>query len=316
MKRPRIVFFHLLLACLLTFFCTAPSVAEESPRWIGPEGEFLPFVNDEEVVRFLEKAKIVKKRELSSGTTKPWKVLLEKDGVQANAIFRTVDVQRERAKIEGKTHIEFHDRALYECAAYRLSRLLGIDNVPPCVRRTFDRINGTLQLWVEDAMTERELRDSENRPEAGIETARVRQTLRLFDLLVANIDRNLGNLLTDSNGRLWFIDHTRTFGVATRLEELNRLVWCDQEVWEALKALNKKTLYRELTGLVDGRRILALLERRDKIVEHLEKRIGELGEELVLFDENTPTDTLSDLDIATAQDEMAITSSQPVLDDP
>ena len=131
MKRSRTVFFHLLFACLLTFFCTAPSAAEETLRWIGPEGEFLPFVNDEEVTRFLEKAKIVEKRELSSGTTKPWKVLLERDGVQANAIFRIVDVQRERAKIEGKTHIEFHDRALYECAAYRLSRLLGIDNVPP-----------------------------------------------------------------------------------------------------------------------------------------------------------------------------------------
>jgi hypothetical protein len=280
---------------------------------MGPEGEPLPFASDEEVLDFLEKARVVKKKELPFGTNKPWKMLLEKDGIQANAIFRTVDIQRRRAKVSGVTYVEFHDRALYECAAYRVARLLGIDRIPPCVRRTFDRVDGTLQLWVEDAVTEHERRESgQALPEAGLEMARVRQTLRLFDLLVANIDRNLGNLLIDSQGRMWFIDHTRTFGVATKVEGLSKLVWCDQDVWKALQALDKKALSRELNGLVDGRRILALLERRDQLVEHFEQRIGEIGEETVLFDENTPAETLSDLEIATAPDELPRNTSLPV----
>jgi hypothetical protein len=312
MKRTRNRVIHLLVT-LFFLACAASAAAGETGRWMGPEGEPLPFSSDEEVLEFLEKARVVEKKELPFGTNRPWKMLLEKDGIQANAIFRTVDIQRERAKIEGKIYVEFHDRALYECAAYRVARLLGIDRIPPCVRRNFDRVEGTLQLWIEDAITELERRESgKTLGDLGLETARVRQTLRLFDLLVANIDRNLGNLLIDAGGTMWFIDHTRTFGVSTEVEGLSRLVWCDQAVWEALKSLSKKQLYRELRGLVDGRRILALLERRDQLVAHIEQRIGELGEGAVLFDESTPTDTLSDLEIATAPDELPRNTSLPV----
>jgi len=37
--------------------------------------------------------------------------------------------------------------------------------------------------------------------------------VRLFDQLIYNTDRNLGNLLIDKSWRLWMIDHTRAFKV-------------------------------------------------------------------------------------------------------
>ena len=39
--------------------------------------------------------------------------------------------------------------------------------------------------------------------------------VRLFDQLIFNTDRNLGNLLIDKSWRLWMIDHTRAFKTFT-----------------------------------------------------------------------------------------------------
>ena len=35
--------------------------------------------------------------------------------------------------------------------------------------------------------------------------------VRLFDQLITNVDRNLGNLLIDKNWTVWMIDHSSAF---------------------------------------------------------------------------------------------------------
>ena len=52
----------------------------------------------------------------------------------------------------------FRDNYIYEPAAYQLSLLLGLDNVPPATLRKIDNKNGSVQIWVENAMTERRCR--------------------------------------------------------------------------------------------------------------------------------------------------------------
>ena len=37
------------------------------------------------------------------------------------------------------------------------------------------------------------------------------QMVRLFDQLIANTDRNLGNLIITNDWSIWAIDHTRAF---------------------------------------------------------------------------------------------------------
>ena len=37
------------------------------------------------------------------------------------------------------------------------------------------------------------------------------QIVRLFDQLIYNIDRNLGNLMITNDWTIWAIDHTRAF---------------------------------------------------------------------------------------------------------
>ena len=45
------------------------------------------------------------------------------------------------------------------------------------------------------------------------------QMLRLFDQLIANIDRNLGNLLIGNDWTIWAIDHTRAFRTHANVED-------------------------------------------------------------------------------------------------
>ena len=67
--------------------------------------------------------------------------------------------------------------------------------------------------------------------------------LRLFDQLIANTDRNLGNLLIGNDWTIWAIDHTRAFRTQHDVEDArqHRRVAIVQ-VFARLKQLDKPTL--------------------------------------------------------------------------
>ena len=102
--------------------------------------------------------------------------------------------------------------------------------------------------------------------------------------LVANTDRNRGNILIDRNWRLWFIDHTRTFGESTRLLNVDRITACDRQQWMALSKIDDATIRRRLEPYLTSRQIARLLRRRIKLVNHIQKQIDKNGEGVVLFD--------------------------------
>lgn len=302
----------LLLAAAAT---ADPGLETAGPRWRGADDRWLPFETHEEVLRFLAEAKVVSQKELSGGVNRPLKMRLEKDGVAANAIFRIVDVRHKRAKLDGKLVIDFHDSYIYECAAYELSRLLGIDNVPPCVKRKIERTEGTLQLWVENATTEKKRRGTGQEPPKILPWLRQKQTMRIFDAVAYNFDRNLGNMLIDEDWKLWFIDHTRSFRKSNRIDNIEKIIWCDRAVWERLQALDKRQL-RPLRAYLTGFQIELTLERRDKVVNYLRERIDRMGEGAVIFDVSSGAIDLSDSELANLDldDEIPLESS--VLEEP
>jgi predicted transcriptional regulator len=252
-------------------------------RWTGPDGRPLPFADDDEALEFLSHAEVLGWKELTSGTTRPSKVFLRWNGVDANAIFRTVDVRERRARLETQIVPDFHDSYVYECAAYEIARVLGIDAVPPCVKRMIDMKQGTLQLWVEDAMMEKERSEEGKLPPVPLAWVRQKQTMRLFDALIFNFDRNQTNMLIDADWKLWFVDHTRSFRRLVKIEDLDKIIWCERGVWQRLQELDKDKLSRARRYLT-GPQIAAVLKRRDLLVEHLRALIEEQGEGAVLFD--------------------------------
>lgn len=274
------------LASVLAGAAVTPAAARGP--WRGPGGEPLPFHTEDEVLAFLRQAEVVQKKEIPQGVNKPLKVRLRRAGVEANAVFRTVNLKKARHETGGEIILDFHDSYVYECAAYQVNRLLGLDHVPPCVLRSLGRRKGTMQLWIEDAMTEEERRRKNIQPPVAIDWVRQQQTMRIFDGLIYNFDRNQGNMLIDRDWKLWFIDHTRSFHKSTRVEDLERITWVERGLWEKLRSLARSQLEERLGGMIESERIDAVLERRDVLVRHLEKRIAELGEGVVVYDASQP----------------------------
>ncbi|HVS15904.1 MAG TPA: metallophosphoesterase [Thermoanaerobaculia bacterium] len=262
------------------------AIAEPTMVFHDPEGEPLPFADQDDVVEFLRTARVLEQEQVPTGVNRPTKMLLERDGVRAHAVFRTVDKHRETWQLPNRERlVNFRDSFRYEPAAYRLSRLLGLDAVPPAVERRIDGKIGSIQIWVHGAFTEQMRSEQTLQPPSAVAWARQRSMRKLFDNLIGNVDRNQGNILIERESwNVWLIDHTRSFITRKPLLEPDAILWCQRTVYERLQTLDEETIRVQLEGLLDRFEIDALLARWKLVLEVLDRRIAERGAELVLFD--------------------------------
>jgi hypothetical protein len=171
----------------------------------------------------------------------------------------------------------------FEVAAYRLSRLLGLNFVPPTVERKIGKEKGSLQAWVEKAMMEKERRaEGITPPDEWYWTAQM-LSMQLFDNLVANRDRHQGNLLIDSDWEVWLIDHTQAFRRFPRPHRPEVLQYCKRETWKRLQLFDRKTTNHYLAGFLRREEMDAFEQRRSFIVDQIQVLIDRSGENSVLF---------------------------------
>ncbi len=249
------------------------------PVWNDVNGEPVPFSTDEEILDFLRTARVVSETPIGVGINESKKLLLEKDGVEINAIFRDVEIERRHAKMGERVHQIFRDSYRYEGAAYELSRLLGLNNVPPVARRTIRRRRGSVQIWLSPTLDET---DEDFRAPNASEWAKQLWSMYVFDNLVFNIDRNAGNILVDSRYKLWMIDHTRAFQIESEL--LNDWVTrVERRLWDVLVSLTDEEIRTAMKPHLKSSEIRSLLERRAKLVEHVRKLVDERGENIVFY---------------------------------
>lgn len=263
--------------------------AQEAPPpgrvWRGPDGEPLPFQTDAEALDFLASARIVDETGLDLGVTASARLRLEREGVEARALFKTFHEIDERVRLGDGTYVRFfRDTYLNEMAAFELSRYLGMELVPPTVQRRVGRQTGIVQLWIEKATMEMDRREQGLTPPDQRRWLRELAEMRVFDNLINNIDRNLGDMLFDPDWNLWLIDHSRSFGRERRLPRPEALTRCSRRLYQALEALDEETLDELLSPYMGRLEIHAVLARRDLILEHLGRRIAAAGAEQVLFD--------------------------------
>ncbi len=251
------------------------------PVWIGPDGKPLPFAEVDEVLDFLATAKVVKTSGIETGVTLPRKLLLERDGVRAHAIFHTVSIEKRRERLHGGRVVNFfRDHYANNVAAFELSRMLGMTNVPPAVVRRVGRDKGSVQLWIESSQTESDRRQKKLAPPGDWRLTA--KDMLVFDNLANNIDRNQGNILYDSDWNLWFIDHTRTFGRMKQLPSPERIGRCSRRLFQALRGLDETEVRRRLEPYLGGYEIGGLMARRDTLVALIEERIATTHEMAVL----------------------------------
>jgi hypothetical protein len=253
-------------------------------EFLGPDGAPLPFASRAEVLEFLRQAEVVSSKRAPGGITGARKLLLERDGIRAHAVFRNVRIEELVRKLpDGRIQTHFRDHCMNELAAQALARVLGLETVPPTVVREVDGKVGALQLWIERAQTEKSFRKRELLGVARVKHRLQIEQMHVFDNLINNTDRNLGNFLTDDAGRVWYIDHTRSFSRVPTLPTPSRVDRCSRAVWERLRHVTDEEIVEALAAHLDPPEIEGVLARRHLLVDLLESRIAETSPGRVLF---------------------------------
>ena len=94
--------------------------------------------------------------------------------------------------------------------------------------------------------------------------------LRVFDELIANTDRNQGNMLIDKRWKLWLIDHSRAFRTSSDLQKPRSIRRCERTLLAKMKTLTLEDLQAQLNDYLTEHEIESILARRDKLVAHVE----------------------------------------------
>ncbi|MEJ7607209.1 MAG: hypothetical protein WKF37_13310 [Bryobacteraceae bacterium] len=266
---------------ILLFAWALVLAAEEAPPALKP----VPQISEAEREAFLKTAKIVEKKVMDVGTTASTRAKLSNGAITHDAHIQYVDVFKPvfRGK-EGTIEKNFRDTYKFNIAAYRLSKLLGLDSmVPMSVERDVDAKFASVTWWVDNVwMTEAERRDKKIKPPADQGWVDLLNIVRVFDQLIYNTDRNQGNLLISPDWKLYMIDHTRAFRANRTLFKPESLSRCDFKLLQAMKQLNTLTLKQELGAYLRPEEIAGLLARRDLIVQFFEKESKQKGEDSVL----------------------------------
>lgn len=247
-----------------------------SYHWVGREAE---------IEAFLETAPIVRVEDIPIGVTKPRRAFFEDGSLVGSMAWKVLRQDRRRG---------FPENHRAEIAAYRLSRLLEMHMVPPVVERRYRRQTGAAVMWIENVRRW----DVKNPPKTGMRNwSRQVSRMKLFDQLIANIDRNQGNLLHDEDGHLFLIDHSRAFTTRTTLRGLQGPSQIDRTLWTRIDALTREQLDAALGDTLTSLEIKAMLKRRDAMRQQVDTLARTRGEAIaflpVLQDEAGATTTAS-----------------------
>ena len=226
--------------------------------WVGREAE---------LEAFLKSAKTTKVEEIGTGVTKPKRVTLEAGGPVAMMAWKPIRPGRYNGYFESYRN---------EIAAYELDKYFGLGMVPPTVERQLNGEMGAAVLWASPTKSFKDLggvpgQTNVKGPPAAMVAPWTRQITKakMFDNLIANIDPNLGNWLVDPQWNLILIDHTRAF--TTTRDLYHKLIAVDPELWNKMKALDEAALTTAIGAWVDKGAIKAILERRDRMQDVIDK---------------------------------------------
>ena len=229
----------------------------------------------EQKEEFLRAARIVADKPAKKGVTDTRRVTLTDGVVTHDANVQRIDEHKDVFEgQDGSKEFNFKDTYRFNIAAWKLAKLLGLaDMMPPYVERRYMGDASSFSWYVDNDMMDEEERIKKNLKSPDLDAwNREMYAVRVFDQLIFNIDRNLGNLRIDKSWHIWVIDHTRSFRLMHNLRNSKNLVQCDRNLLARMKALDQATLERELMPYVNREEIKAVLARRDLIVKFFEAK--------------------------------------------
>lgn len=239
----------------------------------------------DQMEKFLLNANVVQRKTLGQGVTNSERATLSDGQIQHDAHIQSIDVQTNSFTSKRGTELNFKDSYKFNIAAYRLDKILGLNMIPVSVERKVGGKTSAITWWVDDKMF-----DEVDRKKQGLEPPdkdswnKQMYAVRVFDQLIYNTDRNLGNLVIDKQWRMWMIDHTRAFRTMKTLKSDKDLVMCDRKLLANLRKLDEDTLNEQLRPYLTKTEVRAMLERRDTIVKFFDDAVKAKGEGAVLYD--------------------------------
>ena len=276
MKKRAVVF--LFLALILGFYFQ--SFAQFTPEELAERSKWEKFLQEAKIISY---SKDFDERE---AVTEPWTLVLEKDGITRRALWKNPE-----GRFKG-----FIDNWKCEIAAYRLDKLLGLNMVPPTVEKRFRGNRGSCMLMLENVINLRKKEEEKIKtPSYRVEPLnRATYLQRAWDNLIANVDRNVGDILYTEDWRMILVDHSRSFRSSKRYTK--NLIFDERykggpklmrklprAFVEKLKSLNFDQIRDAVGEYLKEDEMNAVLTRRDLILDWLDKRIKKLGEEEVLY---------------------------------
>jgi hypothetical protein len=268
------------LALVVSILGAWPCLAQATLTSTAP-----PILTPDEMERFLLQADIVATRSTKKGVTDAKRVTLFDGRVRHDAQLQDVDIALPIFNVGPKhSEVNFKDTYRYNIAGYRLSLLLGLDNVPMSVERKVNGKPAAMTWWLDDVMLDEG--DRQKKKTVGPSPSRTASQIhimRVFDELIQNRDRNAGNLLWTTDWKMWMIDHTRAFRLGKDLLKPQQLERIERALFEKMRDLTVAGLTQVMDKSLTKEEIEALLARRDTIVKLFDDRIAQRGEAVVLF---------------------------------
>jgi hypothetical protein len=224
---------------------------------------------------FLRTAKIVSAKGNKKGVTETVRVTLTDGKITHDASVQRIYEHKQVYQLEsGTTILNFKDTYEDNIAAWKLARLLGLeDMLPTSIERRYEGKPASFTWYINDfQMDEADRLAKKIQPPDQETWARQINVMHVFDQLIYNWDSNATNLLIDKNWRIWLIDQSRSFRMDKTLQDPKMLNQCDRALLAKLKTLDEPTLTKELKAYVSKPEIKALLARRDLIVKFFEAK--------------------------------------------
>ena len=271
-------------AVLLTLLATAWSVVPCAAQAAAAITQ--PVLTPQEMEDFLLHAPIVAtKKSPPAGVTDARRVTLSNGRTTHDAQIQDVDIQK--AIFDGgpkHSEVNFKDTYRYNIAAYRLSRLLGLEEVPMSVLRTVGGKPAAVTWWIDDVAGDEVARLKKKIVSPNsLRTVNYTFVLRVFDELIQNRDRNPGNLLWTADWKMWMIDHTRAFRLQSTLLNPQALQRCERTLLDRMRGLTAAAVTEAMGDTLLQVEIDALMARRDALVGLFDDRIAQQGESVVLY---------------------------------
>lgn len=243
----------------------ATSTRPAPPQATAPAAA--PRPTRDQMEQFLRDADMVSVRGARKGITGTQQATMS-DGTRTHDVsIQTVNETRSNVQLSHGFEMTFRDYWGYNVAAARLAALLELPMVPPSIERRFRGDDAAYTWWVDDVLMDELKRRKTGRTPPNVAAWNAQLSMmRVFDELIANVDRNQGNMLVDTRWRLWLIDHSRAFRTNDKLRTPHTLLHCDRTVFERLRTLTRAQVQEATRGYLNGWEVDALLKRRDHIV--------------------------------------------------